>query len=199
MKRNTLFLLMIILGFDLSAQNQPSIEALKKENNRLKEQISVLKQDTIYLRQVVNTCDLLKKSSDFNVTNSNSKLVFQVLSCTGSRSAQTVTIEFMVSHSLVNQVFSIHSGSGAPTAFDNLGNTFECKSIEFQNSRNGMGAVEIDAPTDIRIKGSITFRNILPSTELLTLARFDYYLYNKDGGYGKDTEKIAIKNIKIKW
>ena len=31
------------------------------------------------------------------------------------------------------------------------------------------------------------------------IARFDYYLYNKDGGYGKDTEKIAIKNIKIKW
>jgi hypothetical protein len=51
------------------------------------------------------------------------------------------------------------------------------------------------------VKGTVTFRNILPSTEILTLARMDYYSYNKDGGMpnNPETYKIEIKNIKIKW
>jgi hypothetical protein len=189
MKKITLSVLWLFCGLVLFSQ---TIESLKKENVNLK-------QDTAYLRQVIRTCDLLKKSSDYVISNTNRNVKIEVLSCIGDRYSQTVTIDLMVSHQLPHQKLSIHTGSGAPTAFDNLGNSFQYKSVDFQNMRNPYGVVEVVIPTDIRIKGSITFRNVLPATENFSFARFDYNIENQDGGHARETYKVEIKNIQIIW
>jgi hypothetical protein len=116
-----------IFCFMLVNAQQVTVDGLKKENARLKSQISALKQDTAYLHQVVITCNLLSKSGEFTVWNSNSKYKIEILGCYGDRNAQTVSIDFMLSHPLPHQLFQLHTGSGAPTAFDNLGNSFACR------------------------------------------------------------------------
>ena len=185
----------------LFSQNQASIENLRQENAKLMEQIAILKQDTVYLRQVISTCDLLKKSGDYLVSNSNKEIKIEVLSCTGDRNFQTVTVEFMISHQLPHQRLYIDTGQYAPTAFDNLGNTFKFKSVDFKENFNKylLGDVDVIVPTGIRIKGSITYSNVLPSMEQFSLARFDYHSHNQDDRARGNRHKVEIRNIPIIW
>ena len=179
-------------------------ETLKNEVASLRKQIMGLKQDTVYFREVIKACGMLKRSADYDVSNSNKNINLEILSCAGDRSFQTVTIEFMISHQLAHQIFAVHTGgSGKPTAYDNIGNTFECKSVNFQSKRDdyiiSLSTVDAVVPTDVRIKGSISFRNVLPSTEQFSFARFNYYCYNQDGGYGRTAYKVEMRNIPIIW
>lgn len=175
---------------------------LKKENETLKNSIKALKQDTTYLRNVANTCDLLSKSANSEVVNSNSRLKFELLSVKGDRASQTVQVDFFISHSLPNQSFDLHIGDGKPKAWDLLGSVYDLKNATFANNNApafSFGVIKVQVPTDVRVKGTLIFRNVLPSTEKFSLVQLKYFLYNSDGGYSNETQTIEIKNVGIKW
>lgn len=182
----------------LTKENQ----ALRKENETLKNAVKALKQDTSYLRSVTNTCDLVEKSKNNDVINSNKNLRFELLSVKGDRNLQTVQVDFFISHSLPHQSFDLHIGDGKPKAWDLLGTMFDFKNATFANNNSSafnFGVIKVLVPTDVRIKGTIIFRNVLPSTDKFSLVKLNYNLYNSDGGLGTDTYTIELKNLGIIW
>lgn len=185
----------------LTKENQ----AIKKENENLKIVLKGLKQDTSYLRKVNTTCDLLSKANNSEIVNSNRNLKFELLSVAGDRSSQTVQIDFFISHTILHQSFDLHTSEGKPKAWDNLGSLYEYKNAIFSNNPSpsnsiwDLGVIKVLVPTDVRVKGSVIFRNVLPSTEKFSLVQFNYFLYNSDGGTSNENHRIELKNINIKW
>ena len=183
-----------------NAQTQTPIDKLKSENAKLKDQIKVLQQDTTYLKQTLITCDQLKHSNEIVIKNNNPNYTFEFLECTGDRNLQTVTVIFMISHKLVHQNFTFFDKKNTLKAYDNIGNVFPFTASTFPGNEN-MSGDNIQIPADIRIKGSLVFMNILPSTEQISSMVFKFMTTNLDGGY-HNIEKMNMaefKNMPIKW
>jgi|GEM_PF-6460150 len=182
------------------AQTQAQIDKLKNDNALLKNQIKNLQQDTTYLKQTINTCDLLKHSNEIVVKNNNPNYTFEYLECTGDRNMQTVTITFMISQNLVHQNFTFSDKYNILKSYDNLGNTFAFKSTTFP-IKEDMNGDNVQIPTGVRIKGSLVFSNVLPSTEQITSMLFYFFTTNLDGGFYDYTKPYSVefKNMPIKW
>lgn len=182
-------LFLTIISLTLKAQ---TIEELKQK-------ISVLEQDNQRLKEKISFCDLYNKSGQIESKSFSSKFDFKVLACRGNRIDQIVEIDILLKHNLPHQEMQLFTGSKAPVAYGETGEAFDLKEAKFSQSKGGFGVEKFIIPTGVPIKGKLTFRNILPGTDKLSLITGIFEFENQDGGGNDGQGTFEIKNLTINW
>lgn len=184
MKRSLLILTMTMIAhFNFS---QTSVEALKKELSKTKSENQKLKDENKFLKdKIVFYQGLSNDSIEIKPFDSNYEI--KVLSCKGDRISQTVKIEIILSHKMVNQHFA--SRDYTSQAIDNLGNSYKISGSYEQRFTQIF--------TDTPLKLTYTVNSILPGTEMFKNVALTMDSRNKScWGEFHTTE---IKNLKITW
>jgi hypothetical protein len=128
--------------------------------------------------------------------NSTDKITFQLDACTGNSAAQTVTVFFTIANpNNVNQNIFIGLGP-ACKVIDPDGNL--CRPREARLG-DADGTKWTELPTGIKMKGSITFNNILPKQTQLALLQFNIFSVNSAGGGDGKAKNIDIRNLNVAW
>lgn len=183
------------------SQSAPSLDALKKENQKLKSELNKLKDDTTFLAAKLKFCDALNQPRAFELKGISNSIDIDVLSCVGDRNNQTVKIEYLITHQLVHQHVCIASDTRNVKAYDEMGNEIPMKAADIgTNSEGSFTSARCNKiPTEIPVKGYIIFSSILPSTDLFKFvtAAFKFKNYDSKSDYAYGT--LEIKNLKIKW
>lgn len=187
--KNIILSIALLLSFISFSQN---CEELKKENDALKAKIASL-TDT--------TKSMLVKSFDPNFKVEVSKV-------TGNREGQSVEVILLLSHSLAHQEVCINVGRDDCKAYDNKGNVYDTRGGEIgSNSCLNHGSTKIvntsyaceKVPTNIPVKAKITFRKILPSTQLLKKITIKIGYRDFEGNEQYKYGEIEIDDLTIVW
>jgi len=190
--------LSIILPLGLNAQTKVNCDKIQNENQVLKSKVAALQQDTIFLRNKLAYYDKLNSNVDYSISSFSSQFDIKVLSCSGDRGAQTVKLEFVIHHRKVNQKMAFGDYSSISSAYDEIGNKFNIKTINV-GTADGSIIVYTVIPTDIDVRGSIVFKGILGGTDKFKLVQLAVSSEDADGGQNKVEGKVDIRNIKIAW
>lgn len=208
MKKNVLLLILLLTNLHLFGQ-AVSIDKLKQENLKLKNQISslqkenesiqndvtALKQDTTFLRKEIALCSLYNQASKIETTNTNTNYKFSFISCKGNRAAQQVVVTFMMEHSLPHQDFGINMyNTYIANAYDSQGNNYFASECTV-GGNNGKYA---KVPTSVPIKITLSFNNFLPGNDLLKVVNMIYNSNNLDRS-NKQEGTVEFRNLKITW
>ena len=172
MKKILTILFLTFIGLTLKSQT----------TEELKQKITALEEDNQRLKEKVSFCDLYNKSSQTESKSFNSKFDFKILECRGNRIDQIVEIDILIKHSLPHQEMQLYTGSKAPVAYGESGEAFELKEANFSQSKGRSGVEKFIIPTSVPIKGTLTFRNILPETDKLSLITGIFEFENQYGG-----------------
>jgi hypothetical protein len=193
------FIILTSLYTDAKAQTSQS---LKQENVALRQQVQKLKDDTLFLKIQIRQIKALDSYSQFEIKPIANTIDTKILSCKGDRNNQIVTIEFIVSHKLLNQNLCIANDQSNIKAFDALGNELPAKAVEIGSASTmdvfGGGKCN-KIPTDVPVKGFVTFKNVLPGTDILKFVTvaFKFRNFDSDDEYVYGT--LEVRNIKVKW
>jgi hypothetical protein len=145
------------------------------------------KADTVY---TINETVVKSFSPNYEV---------KLLSAEGQSEDQTVTLTFLVSHKLVHQVICIHPFPADAKAYDPSGNEYSPKSGSIGNNDDSfMGGVCNTIPTNVPVKATIQFKQILSGVETMNYVRLKVSFYAKDGG-NREEGFIELYNVNIKW
>jgi hypothetical protein len=127
-------------------------------------------------------------------------LDFYFTGCHGDAAAQTATAYFIIAnHNKVNQKITIDPYALKQAfAFDQVGNKFLFDNVTLVNEASE-GVIETMLPTNLFVKGSITFKNVLPITGNLGIINFNVKTENLNGSGGEIEEAIQLNNVKINW
>lgn len=127
-------------------------------------------------------------------------LDFYFTGCLGDAAAQTATAYFIIAnHNKVNQKITIDPyATKQAFAFDQVGNKFLFDKLTLVNDVVE-GTAETMLPTNLFVKGSITFKNVLPITSNLGIVNFNVRTENWNGSGGEIEEAIQLNNVKIDW
>jgi hypothetical protein len=183
MKRSLLFLsLLMITHINFS---QTSVEALKKELSKTKSENQKLKDENNFLNEKINFCQALKNDS-IEIKPFDSNYDIKVLACIGDRKSQTVKIELILTHKMVNQNFCFQDNTSQ--AIDNIGNPY---------SISGLNEKFMQISTDTPVKLTYIVKSILPGTEMFknVILTMDSRTQTCWGEY----HITEIKNLKITW
>jgi hypothetical protein len=162
---------------------------------QLKERISALKQDSAFIHEKLDFYEKMNADTEYSVSSFSSQFEVKVLSCKGDRGAQTVQVEYVIKHRKVNQkVGSSHSGC---QAYDEIGNAFEIDNISL--GTDYIDYRQVLVPTDVAIKGTVTFKRILGGTEKFKQVNIFMSTSDADGGTNRIEGITSIKNLKINW
>lgn len=125
---------------------------------------------------------------------STDAVTFVIDGCTGNTAAQTVTIFFTIANPVhVNQVVAV--GGPNARAIDPEGNLSRPKELHLADGSGGW----VEIPTGLKVKGSLTFANILAKEPQLALMEFAIFTHNADGGRDPKTKNISVRNLNINW
>jgi hypothetical protein len=125
---------------------------------------------------------------------STDAVTFVIDGCTGNSAAQTVTIFFTIANPVhVNQVVAV--GGPNARAIDPEGNLSRPKELHLADGNGGW----VEIPTGLKVKGSLTFANILAKEAQLALLEFTIFSHNSDGGRDPKTKPISVRNLNINW
>ncbi|MCD4792953.1 MAG: hypothetical protein K8R54_06960 [Bacteroidales bacterium] len=175
-KRNLLIGLLLLPSSMIFSQN---CDAIIAENLSLKAQLGI------------NTVN-----PEVEIKSFNDAFEFKVLSCKGATDDQTVTIEFLIIHHQVHKSVSLDDNNSK--AYDISGNEFSGKEGTLgTEDANKYSSSKI--PTSVPFKGTITFKNILPSTEMFKFVTLPFKHKNYDGGDNASEANAEIRNLKIEW
>jgi hypothetical protein len=149
--------------------------------------------------QIENTLDeMIVKSFDpnFNV---------KVLSITGDKNEQTVKITFLISHKLAHQQVCLIakdyrlSTSNDAKMYDLEGITYSSKYATIGVNEDS-GTVCDKIPTNIPVKSSVTFKQILPTVKEFNFMSLGVVFRPFDSDRWSDKEgNIEITNLKVDW
>ena len=165
----------------------------------LQQQITILEQQKTVLQEKVDFCDLYNNSDVSETKTFNSNFEFKVIECKENSIDQTIELTITIKHSLPNQKLNIWTGREKAIAYGETSTSYDFKSVKFPNSRSSFGAEGFNSSTNLLIQGKLTFRNILPQTEKLSLVNGAVKFENKDGGGNKAQGKFEIRNLNINW
>jgi len=172
---------------------------IKSAYKAKKDSLLALKKDTTHKHGLIS--QLAPSQNNTVLTgngnnNSTDAVAIQLDACTGNAAAQTVTIFFTIANpASVNQAIAIGLGQYAK-AIDPDGNLSRARECHLADG-NGAGWTEL--PTGLKMKGSITFTNILPKQAQLALMEFNIFSHNADGGRDPKVKNISAKNLAITW
>jgi hypothetical protein len=190
-----------LLKKDTSALNQVN-KALKKDTFVLTQDKKALVQDTTFLRTELQAFYSYTKANSGCEISKIDNFEISVLGCKGDRSGQSVTIEFLIKHSLPNQKFYLSFKASGPfnaQAVDLMGNSYTAKSVAMNGLTSNDNWVLTTLPTNVPTKGTITFRNVMPGTDYFKFADFQIQYLNFDGDSNDKVSLVTIKNLKINW
>lgn len=120
--------------------------------------------------------------------------IVKVISIKGNREMQTVIITYIISHKLSHQEIYF-SSTPEPLAYDFEGNSYPLKDIKIGLNSGYFFNTKI--PTNISIKGSLTFKQILPEVAFLSYMSVNVH-YGPTGNI-RSNSNIEITNMKIDW
>ena len=119
-------------------------------------------------------------------TQTGEDVAYTLVSCTGSRKAQTVTVKFLVKNSGPTRDLQF----AKLTAVDPAGTGYQTYDVGFGTTPRSSVA------TGINVKAAGVIKGILPSVKsfaIITLAS-----YKKNSGPGKDVE-MEYRDVPITW
>ncbi len=162
-------------------------------NGELKSKNKDFKIDDIEENEELNELSVKSFNPSFNV---------KFLSCKGNKSDQTVTIEFLIKHKNVHKKVCLNLGPKWAKAYDFDGNEYNVKQSSIGSKETKyigpMTYICNKIPTNVPVKASITFKKILPDTEILSFTTIKVGFKDFDGGnysYGD----LEFQNIEIDW
>ncbi len=153
------------------------------------------------------------KTSDTNTNQENGtiksfspKFEVKLLSVIGNKVEQTVTLEFLISHKLVHQnvcfVDSDNSSfnyiANGIRAYDFEGNEYLVKTASIGKKVNFLFSVCNKIPTEVPMKASVTFKQILPSVKGLSFVS----IVTSFGAYDDwktENKNLEVSNVSINW
>lgn len=160
---------------------QANCDDLIVENKSLKAQLGYKPNENVTIKGISESIDI------------------QIIDCIGSSDQQTVTINFVISHSMVHQEMCINIDNDDAKAYDIQGNEFLAKFGNIGNTSSTFNCACNKVPTDVPVKGSIVFRNVLPSCEFLKFVTIKFGYKNEDGGSSWTKSNLELRNLKIEW
>ena len=132
----------------------------------------------------------------------NNGLDFTFTKCEGDVSTQLVTVYFTINNpAKANLKVKIDPwGNEKAILIDAKGNSFTFHNASLSNNVNN-GQVETDLPTGVLIKGSISFRNMLPTNTAISLLNIPltWKYATESNYYDVDEGNVQLRNIKINW
>jgi hypothetical protein len=132
----------------------------------------------------------------------NNGLDITFVKCEGDVSTQITTVFFTINNfDKANVKIKIDPwGVEKATLIDTKGNSFTFQGASLSNNINN-GTVETDLPTGVLIKGSISFRNMLPKNDAIALLNIPLaWRYATENNYFEvDEGNVQFRNIKINW
>jgi len=150
------------------------------------------------------------KAPDTNTNQENGtiksfspKFEVKLLSVTGNKVEQTVTLEFLISHKLVHQKVCFINDD-YPTiisgikAYDFEGNEYFVKNMSVGKNNDTFFAVCNKIPTEVPMKASVTFKQILPSVKGLSFVSIATSFRAYDDGK-LEYKNLEVSNISINW
>lgn len=168
-----------------------SITATSQTISELQQQITILEQQKIVLEEKVDFCDLYNSSDTSETKTFNSNFELKVIECIGNSTDQTVEVIVTIKHLLPHQQLYLSS----TIAYGETGDSFKFKNSMFAGSNSKV----IYIPTNLLLKGKLTYRNVLPQTEKLKLVNGTISFKNKDGGENNGKGEFEIRNLNINW
>ena len=141
--------------------------------------------------------DFIKEGFNKSICNG---LDFYYTGCNGDAAAQTTTVFFTIANSnKANQKVTIDPFAiKRAFAFDNIGNQYAFSSLNIVNE-SADGTLEFMIPTGLFVKGSITFKNVLPVANSLGIVNFSVKAENWNGSGNETEDAVQLNNIKINW
>ena len=184
-----------------------------------KKEIVIAMDDALRMGEVVSqtagfqTAVDKMKAPDTNINQENGtiksfspKFEVKLLSVTGNKVEQTVTLEFLISHKLVHQnvcfVDSDNSSfnyiANGIRAYDFEGNEYLVKTASIGKKVNFLFSVCNKIPTEVPMKASVTFKQILPSVKGLSFVS----IVTSFGAYDDwktENKNLEVSNVSINW
>lgn len=140
----------------------------------------------------------LRKTQSTIVNHIADAIEFNLLSVEGSKASQTVTIKFYVFTRRANQNFTLGGITTRSSATDDDGNQYGLKAITLGNSESDYSLYK-ELPTEVKLKGSLTFQSILPAVNKLSFITFEILSTNFDGGGNAVDGSVEVRNADIIW
>ena len=150
------------------------------------------------------------KTSETNTNQENGtiksfspKFEVKLLSVIGNKVEQTVTLEFLISHKLVHQKVCFINDD-YPTiisgikAYDFEGNEYFVKNMSVGKNNDTFFAACNKIPTEVPMKASVTFKQILPSVKGLSFVSIATSFRAYDDG-NLEYKNLEVSNISINW
>ncbi|WP_297972267.1 hypothetical protein [uncultured Capnocytophaga sp.] len=150
------------------------------------------------------------KTSETNTNQENGtiksfspKFEVKLLSVIGNKVEQTVTLEFLISHKLVHQKVCFINDD-YPTiisgikAYDFEGNEYFVKNMSVGKNKDTFFAACNKIPTEVPMKASVTFKQILPSVKGLSFVSIATSFRAYDDG-NLEYKNLEVSNISINW
>ncbi|WP_375444882.1 SHOCT domain-containing protein [uncultured Fibrella sp.] len=130
---------------------------------------------------------------------------FKILSVNGSKNQQNVVVTYQLKTSLVNQKVEINNGYTCnfrnlelTSAYDSFGKQYSCNRFSL-GDQTGSSRAENKLPTNILLRGSITFANVLPQISKFEYMNISMTHKNLEGGDDCESGTIEIRNLTIFW
>lgn len=196
-KKTPLLLAVLLINFAF-LMAQTNCDAFKKENTTLKATNLTLGDENRFLKQKLEFFTELNKPQDERVTPFSDKIDVKIVSVKGNRVSQTVTVNYILINHLPNQDISFGINRGLCKVFDSIGNELILKDISIGNSSGNVSETSNSLFTDVALKCSFLFGNVLPGTEFIKAAQIalDYY---PTGNYRGNNTSLTMSNLKIEW
>jgi hypothetical protein len=118
---------------------QTNCEELTAENKSLKAQLGYKPNEEVSIKGISESVEI------------------QIIDCIGSSDQQTVTINFVISHSMAHQEMCINIDDEDSKAYDIQGNEFLAKYGNTGNESTTSNYACNKVPTSVPVKGSIVF------------------------------------------
>lgn len=189
-----------LVSFPIASSNWAGNQSLKDEWVEIKNVPVVWN----YSKTPINTTSNASKQylPEGSLKKLNCGLDVTFTKCEGDVSTQLTTIFFTIANpAKANVKIKIDPwGVEKASLIDTKGNSFQFNGASLSNNVNN-GFVEADLPTGIVLKGSISFRNMLPQNDAIALVNIplawryitEYNYYDVDEG------NVQFRNIKINW
>jgi hypothetical protein len=200
MKRHDVLIVFFLFCIINKGYNQTgsagNCDLLKKENSRLKNELNVLRNDTSYLRQKIDTYSLFYDTKTYSINKLDNFYRLEIISCKGDTNSHIVKIRFAVTHNKSAQNICLFADSVLSYAIDDLGNRFGAKECSIGLDKGDMPCTEI--PAGVLTKGYIIYKNVISGCDNLNYVKI-HISYGDSGGSKISLSDIVIRNIKIKW
>ena len=177
MKNLALIVIYICLGYNVFAQNS-QCDSVKKKNDQLSERIKALSKENEYFRKSLNILTPTKSVDQGGLT-------FNLIKCEGNIKEQTITLTCFIINHKANSDFQFEKAN----LTDIQGNNFLSYDFKIGNQdvRNTLF-------TDTPLATKITFKNVLPATQMIKVIGLNYY------GTGLFDKGVFIfNNIGVVW